>query len=79
MGIPVNKSFPKLPKSTSVVNYHIKKQAEKQGISSTLYEPRIYVDNKRFMPKVKRFKLQIMNINKELVSVIALHLKQWNM
>ena len=74
-GTPINKDLPKAP----VLPITIKKQAEKQGTSSTLYDPRIYVDNERFMPKVKRFKLQIMNVNKELVSVIALHLKQWNM
>ena len=44
----------------------IKKQADKQGISSTLYDPRIYVDNERFMQKVKKFKLQIMNIDKRI-------------
>ena len=44
----------------------IKKQADKQGISSTLYDPRIYVDNGRFMEKVKKFKLQIMNIDKRI-------------
>ena len=42
----------------------IKKQADKQGISSTLYDPRIYVDNERFMQKVKKIHLQIMNIDK---------------
>ena len=44
----------------------IKKQAEKQRIGSTLYDPRIYVDNERFMQKVKKFKLQIMNIDKRI-------------
>ena len=44
----------------------IKKQADKQGISSTFYDPRIYVDNERFMQKVKKFKLQIMNIDKRI-------------
>ena len=34
----------------------IKKQAEKQEINSTLYDPRTYVDNERFMQKVKKFK-----------------------
>ena len=32
----------------------IKKQLDKQGISSTPYDPRIYVDNDRFMQKVKK-------------------------
>ena len=44
----------------------IKKQADKQGISSTLYDPRIYVDNQCFMQKVNKFKLQIMNIDKRI-------------
>ena len=44
----------------------IKKQAEKQEISSTLYDPRICVDNKRFMQKVKKSKLRIMNIDKRI-------------
>ena len=59
-GIPGNKDLPKAP----VMSTTIKKQADKQGISSTLYDPRIYVDNERFMQKVKKFKLQIMNIDK---------------
>ena len=37
----------------------IKKQAEKQEISSTLYDSRIYVDNDLFRQKLKTFKLQI--------------------
>ena len=61
-GIPSNKDLPKSP----VMLTTIKKQAEKQGISSTLYDPRIYVDNERFMQKVKKFKLQIMNIDKRI-------------
>ena len=48
-GIPGNKDLPKAP----VMSTTIKKQAEKQGISSTLYDPRIYVANERFMQKVK--------------------------
>ena len=61
-GIPGNKDLPKAP----VMSTTIKKQADKQGISSTLYDPRIYVDNERFMQKVKKFKLQIMNIDKRI-------------
>ena len=41
----------------------IKKQVEKQKISGTLYDSIIYVYNERFMQKVKKFKLHIMNIN----------------
>ena len=59
-GIPGNKDLPKAP----VMSTTIKKQADKQGISSTFYDPRIYVDNERFMQKLKRFKLQILNIYK---------------
>ena len=61
-GIPGNKDLPKAP----VMSTTIKKQAVKHGISSTLYDPRIYVDNERFMQKVKKFKLQIMNIDKRI-------------
>ena len=61
-GIPGNKDLPKAP----VMSTTIKKQADKQGISSTFYDPRIYVDNERFMQKVKKFKLQIMNIDKRI-------------
>ena len=43
-GIPGNKDLPKVP----VMANTIKKQADKQGISSTIYDPRIYVDNERF-------------------------------
>ena len=50
--IPGIKNLPKTP----VMSTTIKKQAEKQEISSTLYVPRIYVDNERFMQKVKKFK-----------------------
>ena len=42
----------------------IKKQVDKQGIYSTPYDRRIYVDNERFMQKVKKINLQIMNIDK---------------
>ena len=59
-----------------VIETTIKKQADKQGINSTLYDPRIYVDNERFIQKVKKIKLQMM---KELASVIGFHMKQWNM
>ena len=61
-GIPGNKDLPKAP----VMSTTIKKQADKQGISSTFYDPRIYVDNERFMQKVKKFQLQIMNIDKRI-------------
>ena len=44
----------------------IKKQAEKQRISKTLYDPRKCVGNERFMQKVKKVKLQIMNIDKRI-------------
>ena len=50
--IPGIKNFPETP----VTSTTIKKQAEKQEISSTLYDPRIYVDNEHFMQKVKKFK-----------------------
>ena len=46
-GIPGNKDLTKAP----VMSTTIKKQAEKQGISSTLYGPKIYFDNERFMQK----------------------------
>ena len=49
-----------------MISTTIKKQAEKQGISSTLYDPKIYVDNGRFIQKVKKFKLHIMNIYKRI-------------
>ena len=49
-GIPGNKDLPKPP----VMSNTTKKEAEKQGISSILYDPRIYVDNERFMQKVKK-------------------------
>ena len=55
-GIP-SKNLPKVP----VMSTTIKKQAVKQGISSM-----IYVDNERFMQKVKRFKFQIMNIDERI-------------
>ena len=42
----------------------IKKQVDKQGICSIPYDRRIYVDNERFMQKVKKINLQIMNIDK---------------
>ena len=61
-GIPGNKDLPKAP----VMSTTTKRQADKQGISSTLYDPRMYVDNERFMQKVKKFKLQIMNIDKRI-------------
>ena len=51
------KNLPKAP----VMSTTIKKQAVKQGISSM-----IYVDNERFMQKVKRFKFQIMNIDERI-------------
>ena len=70
--ITSNKDFSKAP----VIETTIKKQADKQGINSTLYDPRIYVDNERFIQKVKKIKLQMM---KELASVIGFHMKQWNM
>ena len=60
--ITSNKDFSKAP----VIETTIKKQADKQGINSTLYDPRIYVDNERFMQNVKKFKLQIMNIDKRI-------------
>ena len=44
----------------------IKKQAEKQGIRSTLYDPRIYADNERFMQKLKKIKLKTMNTDKRI-------------
>ena len=44
----------------------IKKQAEKQRISKTLYDPRKCVGNERFMQKVKKVKLQMMNIDKRI-------------
>ena len=44
----------------------IKKQTEKQGISSTLYDPRIYVDNERFIQKIKKFKHKTMNTDKRI-------------
>ena len=47
--------MPKAP----VMSTTIKKQAEKQEISSTLYDSRIYVDNDLFRQKLKAFKLQI--------------------
>ena len=60
--IPGSKDLPKAP----VMSTTVKEQADKQIISSTLYDPRIYVDNERFMQKVKKFKLQIMNIDKRI-------------
>ena len=50
--IPGIKNLPETP----VMSTTTKKQAEKQEISSTLYDPRIHVDNERFMQKVKKFK-----------------------
>ena len=49
---PRIKNLPETP----VISTTIKKQAEKQEIGSTLYDPRIYLDNERFMQKVKKFK-----------------------
>ena len=48
--ITSNKDFSKAP----VIETTIKKQADKQRINSTLYDPRIYVDNERFIQKVKK-------------------------
>ena len=60
--IPGSKDLPKAP----VMSTTVKEQADKQRISSTLYDPRIYVDNERFMQKVKKIKLQIMSIDKRI-------------
>ena len=50
-GIPGNKDLPKAP----VMSTTIKKQSDKQRISSTLCDPRIHVGNaERFMRKVKK-------------------------
>ena len=49
-----NPRYQKLARNTSI-STAIKKQAEKQEIGSTLYDPRIYIDNERFMQKVKKF------------------------
>ena len=71
--ITSNKDFSKAP----VIETTIKKQEDKQGINSTLMiQEYIYVDNERFIQKVKKIKLQMM---KELASVIGFHMKQWNM
>ena len=60
--IPGSKDLPKTP----VMSTTVKEQADKQRISSTLYDPRIYVDNERFMQTVKKIKLQIMSIDKRI-------------
>ena len=44
-GIPGIKDLPKAP----LMSTTIKKLTDEQGISSNLYEPRLYVDNERFM------------------------------
>ena len=51
--ITSNKDFSKAP----VIETTIKKQADKQGINSTLYDPRIYVDNERFTANAGQFSL----------------------